>query len=101
VGREKKDPPNIFPSAECPGQLKIPTDRELRALRAMRMVKERVRSLKAQKILLQESARWGNRDRLLCLEEELCGLRKEWDRLKEEWQAAARERMILLGHEEE
>jgi hypothetical protein len=101
VGREKKDLPNIFPSAECRGQLKIPTDRELQALRAMRRVKERVRGLKAQKILLQESATSGNRDRLLRVEEELCGLRKEWNSLEAEFKAAARERMILLGHEEE
>ena len=81
-------------------QVKVPTEDEVEALNAMRAVKERARFIKGQISGLsatREASEMAERSRL---EKEIAQLKSEWDRLEERRCEAARERMVLLGHEE-
>ena len=81
-------------------QVEVPTEDEVEALNAMREVKERVRSIKGRISRLsnpRDAAETGERTRL---ETEMAQLKKEWEKLEERRCQAARERMVLLGHEE-
>ena len=99
--KEPKRPLESMPTIQCSGPMKIPTEEELRALKGMRAVKERVKVLKEQLVAFEEDGAPDNRTERLHVEQELDGLKKEWDRLEGEWKIAARKRMIMLGHEEE
>jgi len=83
----------------CPGQLEIPTPREQKALAAMRAIKEAVKPLKERLASLQGSGQ-GEVDEALTVKAELARLKKDWDQWEAERKAAAKERMIILGHEE-
>jgi len=103
TGKDKPDD-RLFPIVEnsprtCPGQMEIPTPREQKALTAMRAIKERVKPLKERLISLEESGR-AQPGEVTDVKEELARLKQEWDRWERERQEAARERMIILGHEE-
>lgn len=87
------------PTQTCPGQLEVPTPREQKALAAMRAIKDQVRPLKDRLALLQDSGQ-GEGDEALNVKGELARLKKAWDRWEAERKAAAKERMIILGHEE-
>ena len=89
-----------LPSANCAGEVKLPTPQEKECLDAMRSIKERVRELKNHRRLLETSNTEENTNKILDLEEELAGLKAEWDRWEKKHKAAVRERMIYLGHEE-
>jgi hypothetical protein len=84
----------------CPGQLEIPTPREQKALAAMRAIKDQVRSLKDRLASLEGSGRDKGGGEALGVKTELARLRKDWDLWEAERKAAAKERMIILGHEE-
>jgi len=75
--------------ARACGPHEIPTQKEKEALDALRGIKQRVREVKEQ----LEGAP-GNE----ALEQELKGLREEWDTWQKRKEEAARERMVLLGH---
>lgn len=79
----------------CPGQLEVPTPREQKALAAMRSIKEQVKPLKERLTSLE-----GPGEEAVKVKGELDRLRGEWDRWEAERRAAAKERMIILGHEE-
>jgi len=84
----------------CPGRVEVPTPEEAVALQALRAIKERVRQVKSR---LRSIEMWkdNQEDKERCkLEEELERLRSDWDRWEAKRQEAARERMILLGHED-
>jgi len=83
----------------CPGQLEVPTPREQKALAAMRSIKDQVRPLKDRLVSLEESGK-GEDGESLSVKEELSRLKEAWNRLEAERKAAAKERMIILGHEE-
>jgi hypothetical protein len=83
----------------CPGQLEVPTPREQKALAAMRAIKEAVKPLKERLASLQDSGQ-GEGDDTLTIKGELARLKKDWDQWEAERKAAAKERMIILGHEE-
>ena len=85
----------------CPGSIEIPTKQEREALGAMKAIKERVRALKKRLRLLGAPAGNGSADEGIKLEEELAELKIDWDRWEEKRRKAAKERMILLGHERE
>jgi len=96
--------PSLFPMTEdagrtCPGQLEIPTPREQKALAAMRAIKEQVKPLK-ERLAALENAGQGSGGEALHVKEELARLKEEWDSWETERKAAAKERMIILGHEE-
>jgi hypothetical protein len=101
---EKPTHGELFPMMEdaertCPGQLEIPTPREQKALAAMRAIKERVKPLKERLASLQDSGQ-GEGDEASTIKGELARLKKDWDQWEAERKAAAKERMIILGHEE-
>jgi FtsZ-binding cell division protein ZapB len=90
-------PERMLPSAPCEGAVEIPTRREQKALNKLKAIKTRVRELKRAR---------GERGAALAdqrqdaIERELNHLKEEWNRWEDERKEAARERMILLGHEE-
>ena len=83
----------------CPGKLQVPTEEEKEALDAMKSIKERVRALK--KRLTKGPGRDETTGERLALEKELAHLKVEWDEWEQKRQKAAKERMILLGHEKD
>jgi len=88
------------PVRTCPGKMEIPTEKEKEALGAMKTIKERVRALKKRLASLDASDGDEGADEIVAKEEELARLKVEWDRWEEKRGAAAKERMIILGHEE-
>jgi len=88
----------VFPS--CPGKPRVPSDGEVEALEALRAIKERVRHLKAELAALRREPVGGDGAAVSGIQSELSRLRAEWKSWEKRREAAARERMILLGHED-
>jgi len=88
------------PERSCPGQLEVPTPREQKALAAMRSIKEEVKPLKERLTALKDSGGDAEIGEALRIRTELERLKKDWDSWETERKAAAKERMIILGHEE-
>ncbi len=84
----------------CKG-IEVPTDDEVEALNAMKILKLRVREIKHKISEISSDKKRGDRSGLSMLERDLSLLKKKWDRWEEKRKKATRERMILLGHEEE
>jgi len=80
-------------------KIDVPTDEEVCALNELRCIKERVRELKKKISDLSAGVLPGTRDDLMILEKEMADLKEEWLSWEEKRQLAARERMIILGHE--
>lgn len=85
-------------SKYCKG-VQVPSEDEVVALNAMRNIKGRVRELKKRLSLLSSSGRDEHVEEILALEKEMDRLKAEWNGWEERRKNAARERMILLGHE--
>lgn len=86
-----------FPSHPgCLGNLNIPSEKEREVLSEMRRIKIRVRFLKEKLRDLHEKDATLETGKV---KEELARLKKEWDTWEDRRKAAARERMMLLGHE--
>jgi len=81
-------------------KLDVPTDDEVCALNELRCIKERVRELKKRISDLSDGLVAGTRDDLMILEKQMEDLKEEWLSWEEKRQQAARERMIILGHEQ-
>jgi chromosome segregation ATPase len=98
---DRSDLPQDAPSRpSCPGKIEVPTDKEKEALAAMKSIKERVRELKKLLASLNTSNSDENPREIVELKEELGRLKSEWNKWEEKRERAAKERMILLGHEE-
>ncbi|MEJ2747709.1 MAG: hypothetical protein P8183_07335 [Anaerolineae bacterium] len=82
------------------GKPKVPSDKETEALAAMKAIKEKVRDLKDRRAVMATSAPDGEAGDIESIEKELARLKADWEMWEEKRSAAARERMILLGHEE-
>ena len=80
-------------------KIDVPTEEEVCALNELRCIKERVRELKKKISDLNAGLVSGTRDDLMILENEMADLKEEWLSWEEKRQQAARERMIILGHE--
>jgi hypothetical protein len=76
--------------------IEIPTDDEVRAPNALRDIKSRVRKLK--EIMMNEFTDNSLSTDKIRAESELLQLKKEWEEWEKKKEAAARERMIALGH---
>ena len=76
--------------------MEIPTEDEVRALDRLRNIKKRVREIK--KDLAQISSDSSFHEQRLLLENELLQLKGDWGEWEKKRDAAARERMIALGH---
>jgi chromosome segregation ATPase len=87
--------------ANCQGKLEVPTEKEKEALGAMKSIKERVRGLKKRLTALKASEHDETTGEILELEKELAHLKVDWDKCEKRRQKAAKERMILLGHEKD
>lgn len=83
----------------CCGEVEIPTAAEQEALGALRSIKERVRAIKDRAASLEAGEEGIRTQELSTLRQDLEILRKEWGHWEEKRKSAARERMILLGHE--
>lgn len=84
----------------CEG-IDVPTDDEVEALSAMKALKLRVRALKKKLSDISSTDKEGETGSLRALEKDLVQLKEEWDRWEDKRSKAARERMVLLGHEQE
>ena len=96
---KKVDPKNTLPSADCPGQIEIPTPKERESLDAMKSIKARVREIKKDMRPLKNSGVGKDREKVSVLEEELNRLKKDWTKWEKRWKEAVKERMIYLGHD--
>ena len=83
----------------CKG-IELPSDNEVEALGAMRALKLRVREIKKEISEISQNKDKDGAGSITVLENELMALKREWNRLEEKRRNAAKERMILLGHEE-
>ena len=83
----------------CTGKMEVPTPKEREALTVMRDTKERVRKIKKRLNELKALKDDAQTEEILKLEGELGRLKQVWDSWEAKREAAARERMILLGHE--
>jgi hypothetical protein len=84
----------------CKG-VDLPTDDEVKALDAMRALKLRVRAIKKRISEISTGKEEGGTESLSMLREELAALKEAWNLWEAKRRRASRERMILLGHEEE
>ena len=83
----------------CCKKLEVPSEEEMVALNAMRAIKERVRDLKKRLSEVSSSHKEEDRTEALELEKKMEALKAQWDECEEKRKRAAKERMILLGHE--
>ena len=86
-------------SHHCKG-IEVPTDDEVAVLNAMRALKDRVKGLKKKISEIRSSGNGHQGEELSGLENMLAQLKVEWNGLDKKREEAARERMIILGHEE-
>lgn len=86
-------------SHHCKG-LEIPTDDEVAVLNEMRALKDRVKSIKREILEINSSGDGSKKEFLEGLKSDLVRFKSEWNDLDSKRQEAARQRMILLGHEE-
>ncbi|MBU2499264.1 MAG: hypothetical protein KKE57_10205 [Proteobacteria bacterium] len=82
------------------GNLEVPTDEEVAALSALREIKNRVRELKKRRSELSSHKGAGKAEDLSAMEREMAELKMRWEKWEKRRKQAARERMILLGHED-
>ena len=85
----------------CTGKMEIPTPREREALAVMKSTKERVRQIKKRLGVLDALKSASHTEEIVSLKGELIRLKQTWDSWETKRAAAAKERMILLGHETE
>lgn len=83
----------------CSGKIEVPTDKEISALNKMRSIKSKVKVIKAEIRLLNDSGDDKARDRAFELEQDLERYKTEWLEWQKRHKEAVRERMIILGHE--
>jgi len=83
------------------GKVEVPTPREGEALAAMKAIKERVREIKKRLDEVNALKNNAPAEEIVSLEAEKVRLKQEWDSWETKRDAAAKERMILLGHETE
>ena len=80
-------------------QIEVPTEEELVALNAMRGIKQEVKLLKERLRALPQTLPESLQERSE-LQEKLVRYKREWEDWEKKRKAAAKERMVLLGHEE-
>ena len=83
------------------GRIQVPSEEEVKALRAMREIKGRVRELKKRISEISASNKTAEGGVLIGLKDELAELKVAWDEWEKKRKEAAKVRMILLGHEKE
>ncbi len=84
----------------CCKKVEVPSEDELEALNAMRAIKTRVRDLKKRLSELSFPNEDEKGEEASALKKEMARLKSEWDAWEKKRKKAAKERMILLGHED-
>jgi len=84
----------------CCKKMEVPSEEEVAALKAMKAIKERVRDLKKRLSKISSSHKGEDQAEALELEKKMQALKAQWNDWEEKRKKAAKERMILLGHEE-
>ena len=84
----------------CCKKMEVPSEEEVLALNAMRGIKERVRDMKRRLSQISSSNKGEDKAEALDLEKKMQALKAQWNEWEEKRKKAAKERMILLGHEE-
>jgi hypothetical protein len=87
----------VLKRVPCSGTFEVLTLREQAALKNLRAIKSRARELKQALSETGDALDDQGRD---AIERELYHLKQDWKRWEEERRDAAKERMIMLGHEE-
>jgi len=87
-------------SDSCCKKVEVPSEDELEALNAMRAIKTRVRDLKKRLSELSSPNEDEKGEEASALKKEMAKLKSDWDVWEKKRKKAAKERMILLGHEE-
>ena len=82
----------------CQG-VQVPTEEELTALDAMRVIKREVKVLKERIRRLSTSEDESSREERAEMESRVDRFRREWQEWEEKRRDAAARRMVLLGHE--
>lgn len=80
-------------------RIEVPTEDELVALNAMRAIKQEVKLLKERLRALPQTLPESLQERIE-LQEKLGRFKLEWEDWEKKRKAAAKKRMVLLGHEE-
>ena len=96
---KKKNTKNRCDSKSC-NPIQVPTEDEVMALNAMRTIKDRSKGIKKRLSEISSLDGDENAEKNTELEREMEQLKAEWREWEEKRKDAARERMILLGHEE-
>jgi hypothetical protein len=96
----KKENINFSCDSKSCKPIEVPTEDEVVALNAMRTIKDRSKEIKKRISAISSLEGEGNTDEVSKLEREMAELKAEWTEWEEKRKDAARERMILLGHEE-
>ena len=87
------------PIGSCCKKLEVPSEDEVVALNAMRAIKERVRELKMRLSEISSSQKDEDKAEALELQKKIEELKVQWNEWEEKRKKAAKQRMILLGHE--
>ena len=99
IMRNKKTKETSAEVDSCCKKTEVPSEEEVVALNAMRAIKERVRDLKTRLSQVSSSQKNEHRAEVLALQEKMAKLKVEWNEWEEKRKKAAKDRMILLGHE--
>ena len=83
----------------CCKKMEVPSEDEVVAPNAMRAIKERVRDMRTRLSEIASSEKKEDKAEVLALEKKMQALKAQWNAWEEERKQAAKERMILLGHE--
>jgi hypothetical protein len=99
MGSRKNEDYRCVCTGHC-GEIQVPTEDERVALNAMRSIREKARELKEKMACCASKEAGGEGSEILGMRARLDELRREWRAWESKKDMAARERMILLGHEE-
>jgi hypothetical protein len=99
MSKQSRRPKQECAPDTCGGKVAVPSEKEVEALRALKAIKERVRAVKTHLKRLGDSRDDETVQKKKDLEKKLERLKEDWRRWEEKRGKAARERMILLGHE--
>ena len=81
-------------------KIDVPTEEEVAALNQLRSIKDRLRQLRKQISDVSAGLVAGaTREDLVLLESQVAELKEEWLVWEDKRQQAARDRMMILGHE--
>jgi hypothetical protein len=81
-------------------RIQVPTEEELAALNAMRAIRGEAKLLKERLKTLSDEKSTDSFPERIALQEKMDRFKVEWNGWEEKRKAAAKRRMVLLGHEE-